>query len=65
MSSSVAASGIDEDLDAALDDILGEAFAEAEDGIPPTYEKVDENGVEHIAGSHPIPKALVEEVSKP
>lgn len=52
---------VEEDLDAALDDILGSAFAEAESGRPDTYDEVDERGVEHIKGSHPIPEALVEE----
>ena len=44
---------VEEDLDAALDDILGGAFKES-------------NGVEpgtHIEGSHPMPKTLVEQVS--
>jgi hypothetical protein len=41
-----------EDLDAALDNLLGDAFEEAE---------VREEA--HIKDSHPIPKNLVEEVS--
>ena len=46
---------VEEDLDVALNDILGDTFAEAQS-----------NGVDtgtHMKGSHPIPKALVEEVS--
>lgn len=46
---------VEEDLDAALDDILGDAFKEARDyGVQPGT---------HIEGSKPMPKTLVEEVS--
>lgn len=50
---------VEEDLDAALDDILGDTIEEVEssNGIA-----VDATGT-HIEGSHPIPKALVEKVS--
>jgi hypothetical protein len=41
---------IEEDLDAALDSLLGDAFKEAGDES-------------HIRGSHPLPKNLLEEVS--
>jgi len=47
-------SSVDEDLDAALDDILGEAFKEAENPI-------DMEPGNHIEGSRPIPRTLVEE----
>lgn len=51
-----AEASVEEDLDTALDDILGDAFTEA-----------DSNGAvdtgTHIEGSHPIPKTLVEKVS--
>jgi hypothetical protein len=46
---------VEEDLDAALDDILGDAFKQARDyGVQPGT---------HIEGSKPMPKTLVEEVS--
>jgi hypothetical protein len=51
---------VEEDLDAALDDILGDTIEEVEssssNGIA-----IDATGT-HIEGSHPIPKALVEKV---
>lgn len=50
---------VEEDLDAALDDILGTTKLEAESN------GVKTNGVDtgtHIEGSHPIPKTLVEKV---
>jgi hypothetical protein len=52
-SSSRNSMAVDEDLDSALDSILGEAFEEAEGGREPGT---------HIEGSRPIPKTLVEEV---
>ena len=48
---------VDEDLDAALDSLLGDAFDEAED---PRDLQVEE----HMKDSHPIPRNLVEEVSR-
>mmetsp|Transcript_9582 Transcript_9582/g.13573 ORF Transcript_9582/g.13573 Transcript_9582/m.13573 type:complete len:847 (+) Transcript_9582:268-2808(+) len=50
--SSRAATPVDEDLDKALDDILGDAFFEAEN--PDDMEPGN-----HIKGSHPMPKNLV------
>ncbi len=50
----------DQELDHALDEILGEALAEAENPA------VGEDGVSsrgHIKGSHPFPRDLVEQVS--
>ena len=47
---------VDEDLDAALDTLLGSAFDEAEDPR-------DLKNEEHMKDSRPIPKNLVEEVS--
>lgn len=50
----------DQELDNALDEILGEALAEAENPA------AGEDGVSsrgHIKGSHPFPKDLVEKVS--
>lgn len=50
-SSSVQATEVDEDLDAALDGLLGETFSEIEGT--------------HMEDSKPIPDALVETVSLP
>jgi hypothetical protein len=54
---------VEEDLDAALDSLLGDAFKEAgEDSQASSV--IEETGEEsHIKDSHPIPKNLVEEVS--
>lgn len=46
---------IDEELDSALNDLLGEALKEAE-------EPAAQAGSGHIEGSHPFPKELVETV---
>lgn len=56
-----AEASVEEDLDAALEDILG-----GDSGIA-IADKEESNGVNtvtHIEGSHPIPKALVEKVSQ-
>jgi hypothetical protein len=45
---------VEEELDAALDGILGDAFKEAEGGVAPGT---------HMEGSKPMPKTLVEVVS--
>lgn len=47
---------VEEDLDAALDNLLGDAFLEA--GDPRDLETEA-----HMKDSHPIPAALVEQVS--
>lgn len=59
---------VEEDLDAALDDILGgESFAGAEDikasanGVEKANGSIEADGT-HIEGSKPIPKTLVEKV---
>ena len=49
------AAAADQELDDALDSILGEALAEAENPAAGA-------GEGHIEGSHPFPKELVEEV---
>jgi len=49
---------VEEDLDAALDDILGDAFKEAKDPI-------DMQPGTHMKHSRPISKNLVEEVRRP
>ena len=54
-STSHSVTNIEEDLDAALDSILGDALAQAED---PRELKLEE----HMKGSKPIPKVLIEEV---
>jgi len=52
---------VEEDLDAALDEILGEAFTEADSNgaIKSSKNGIVDTGT-HIEGSHPIPKTLVE-----
>lgn len=56
---------VEEDLDAALDDIIGDTFADVERNGAAA---VEANGIvepgTHIKGSKPIPKSLVEKVSK-
>lgn len=47
---------VDEDLDTALDTLLGSAFDEAEGPR-------DLENEQHMKDSHPVPKNLVEEVS--
>ena len=54
-----AEASVEEDLDTALDDILGKKFEPKSNGVEKS------NGVDtgtHIEGSHPIPKTLVEKV---
>lgn len=53
-STSSSAAAVEEDLDAALDDILGGAFAEASN-------PVDVEPGTHMKGSRPMPPALVEQ----
>jgi hypothetical protein len=55
-STSHVAANVEEDLDAALDDILGEALQEAE-------EPLDTSKGGHIEGAKPMPAAVVELVS--
>jgi hypothetical protein len=57
---SVRGVAVEEDLDAALDDLLGDAFKDAEE--PLDLEKPNENEA-HMKDSHPVPAALVETVS--
>jgi hypothetical protein len=56
MSTSRVAADVEEDLDAALDDILGEAMLEAEEPLNMS------KGV-HMEDSRPMPKKLMEKVS--
>jgi hypothetical protein len=55
LASSSATTSVEEDLDAALDDILGEALMEAENpiGVMPGT---------HMKNSRPMPRPLVEQV---
>ena len=56
----MSATAEDQELDSALEELLGEAFKDAENPA------VGEEGVPsrgHIEGSHPFPKNLVEKVS--
>ena len=63
------AASIDEDLDAALDELLGSSADEEETlsvaTKPAAKAHDDKLMVNHIEGSKPVPQALVEEVSEP
>jgi len=56
---SASSTEVDEDLDAALDDILGEAFSEVD--TVPAASNGDRRQRHHMEGSRPMPKQLVEQ----
>jgi len=58
----VAGASVDEDLDAALDEILGNAFAEAEAGSKEESSSfLDAAEKNHMEGSKPMPQTLMKE----
>jgi hypothetical protein len=56
------AASVEEDLDAALDNILGDAFSVVED--PRDLENDDDEAASILKDSLPVPEEVIQEVSK-